>query len=212
MSIATLRREYSVAGLRRADLNPDPIRQFHHWLDQAIAADLTEANAMALATADKSGFPSVRTVLLKGVDELGFRFFTNYESRKGQELAENPRASGVIFWAELERQVCVSGEVVKLSREESEAYFRQRPRGARLGAWASKQGSVIANRRHLEQELARLESEYPGEEVPMPPYWGGYLMAPVRIEFWQGRQNRLHDRFRYTRQADKTWLIERLAP
>lgn len=212
MSIADLRREYTVAGLRRTDLNPDPVQQFLLWLDQAIAAGVTEPNAMTLATVDAKGIPSTRTVLLKGADQLGFRFFTNYESRKGREMAANPNVSGTLFWAGLERQVCFAGTVSKLSTAESEAYFKERPRGSRMGAWVSKQSEVIANREALEQGLAEVEKRHPGEDVPMPPYWGGYLITLTRIEFWQGRPNRLHDRFRYTRAANNSWLVERLAP
>jgi pyridoxamine 5'-phosphate oxidase len=150
-------------------------------------------------------------VLLKGVDERGFIFFTNYDSRKGNELAENPRGALVFYWSDLERQVCVAGEVMKLPEAESEAYFKSRPRGSRIGAWASRQSEVVRDRAELEQKWQQLETQYPGE-VPKPPFWGGYILSATRIEFWQGRPNRLHDRFRYSRQADKTWKIERLSP
>jgi pyridoxamine 5'-phosphate oxidase len=235
MAIADIRREYNLAGLRRGDLDADPVVQFKRWFDQATGAraggrwrrffirlykglllvtgtEPMDVNAATLATADKSGHPSARVVLLKGVDERGFIFFTNYESRKGQELAENPRAALVFYWADLERQVCAAGEVSKLSREESEAYFRTRPKGSRLAAWASRQSEVIAGRAVLEERYRELQARYPGEQVPMPPYWGGYALAPQRIEFWQGRPSRLHDRFRYLKQPDHTWRIERLAP
>lgn len=235
MAIADIRREYNLAGLRRGDLDADPVVQFRRWFDQATGAgaggrlrrffirlykslllvtgaEPMDVNAATLATADKSGRPSARVVLLKGVDERGFVFFTNYESRKGQELAENPRAALVFYWADLERQVCAAGEVSKLSREESEAYFRTRPKGSRLAAWASRQSEVIAGRAVLEERSKELQAMYPGEEVPMPPYWGGYVLAPQRIEFWQGRPSRLHDRFRYLKQADQTWRIEQLSP
>jgi len=211
MSLADLRRSYTLAGLRRVELDADPIQQFQKWLQQALDAQLLEPTAMTLATADQNGRPSARIVLLKGLDERGFIFFTNYESRKGRELAENPNASLVFYWAELERQVRVSGTASRISREESENYFKSRPRGHRLGAWVSTQSDVITNRAVLEERLKQLEAKYPGD-VPLPPYWGGYVLSPVEIEFWQGRPNRLHDRFRYGKQADATWLIERLAP
>ena len=173
---------------------------------------MPDVNAMTLATADKEGRPSARVVLLKGVDERGFIFFTNYDSRKGNELAENPQAALVFYWSDLERQVCVAGDVTRLPEAESEAYFKSRPRGSRIGAWASRQSEVVRDRTELEQKWQELEVQYPGEQVPKPPIWGGYILAPTRIEFWQGRPNRLHDRFRYSRQADKSWKIERLSP
>jgi pyridoxamine 5'-phosphate oxidase len=212
MSIAHLRREYTQAGLRRSDLHTDPIAQFKQWLQQAIDANLNEPNAMTLATADKQGRPSARIVLLKVVDERGFVFFTNYASHKGRELEENPQAALVFLWDELERQVRICGNVSKVSREESEAYFRQRPRGSRLGAWVSEQSSIVRDREILEAGLKTLEQRYPGEDIPLPSYWGGYLVAPTEIEFWQGRPNRLHDRLRYLRISQGKWKIERLAP
>jgi len=235
MSIADVRREYNLAGLRRRDLEAEPIAQFKRWFDQATGARASgrllklltgiyksilacvgsgggDVTAMTLATADKQGRPSARAVLLKGVDERGFIFFTNYDSRKGQELAENPQAAVVFYWSELERQVCIAGEVSKLPESESEAYFRTRPRGSRLAAWASKQSGVIRDRTELEVEWKKLEGRCAGQEVPRPSYWGGYVLRPTRVEFWQGRPNRLHDRFRYTRQPDGRWLLERLAP
>jgi len=168
--------------------------------------------AMTLATADKQGRPSARVVLLKGVDQRGFVFYTNYESRKGQELAENPHAALVFYWSNQERQVCVAGEVSKLSPEESDVYFKTRPRGSRLGAWASKQSAVIRDRAALEAKWQLMEAQFPGEAISRPEFWGGCLLRPTRIEFWQGRANRLHDRFCYTRQADQSWAIERLSP
>jgi pyridoxamine 5'-phosphate oxidase len=235
MGIAQLRREYNLAGLRRRDLEADPIRQFKGWFEQANGARASgrfqkffvnlyksflglggsapvDVNAMTLATADKEGRPSARVVLLKGVDERGFFFFTNYDSRKGHELTENPQAALVFYWPDLERQVCVAGEASKLPLAESEEYFRSRPRGARIGAWASKQSEVLRDRAALEETWQKLEAQYPGEQVPMPPYWGGYILSPTRIEFWQGRPNRLHDRFRYTKVTGGTWQIERLSP
>lgn len=210
--MADLRREYSLTGLRRAELANDPMVQFGKWFEQAVAAKLTEPNAMTLATVDREGRPSARIVLLKGVDERGFTFFTNYESRKGRELSENPNAAVVLFWAELERQVCISGTVSKISREESAKYFNIRPKGSRVAAWVSSQSEAIAGRAALEDRLNELLTKYPGEEVPLPPYWGGYCLAPVRIEFWQGRPNRLHDRFQYLKLPDNQWRIERLSP
>lgn len=235
MAIADLRREYNLAGLRRADLELDPIAQFNRWFEQAtgarasgrirklivtiyksfltfFGAETPDINAMTLATADKEGRPSARIVLLKGVDERGFIFFTNYDSRKGHELTENPRGALVFHWSDLERQVCIAGDVTKLPDTESETYFKSRPRGSRIGAWASKQSEVVADRAELEQKWQELEARHPGDEVPKPPFWGGYILSPTRIEFWQGRPNRLHDRFRYTRQPDQTWKIERLSP
>jgi len=211
MPIADLRRSYTLAGLRRAGLDPDPIAQFGKWLQQTIDAQMLEPTAMTLATVGKSGRPSARIVLLKGVDERGLIFYTNYESRKARELAENPQGALVFYWAELERQVRVTGVVSSISREESEAYFKTRPRGHQLGAWVSTQSDVIASRGVLEERLELFEQKYP-DTVPLPPFWGGYILSPTEIEFWQGRQNRLHDRFRYTKQANGNWLIERLAP
>ena len=212
MSIADLRREYSLTGLRKADLAADPLQQFRHWFDQALAAGTNEPNAMVLATADAAGKPSTRVVLLKGLDERGFVFFTNYESRKARELAVNRHAALNFFWVELERQVCVTGSVTQVPREEAEAYFKTRPRGSRLGAWASKQSDTVPSREVLEARLQELEKQYPGEEIPLPPFWGGYVLAPREIDFWQGRPNRLHDRFRYSKQSDGRWLVARLSP
>jgi pyridoxamine 5'-phosphate oxidase len=212
MNLADLRREYTKGGLRRADLEPNPIVQFQKWFEQALTAQLIEPAAMTLATADQSGRPSARIVLLKGVNEAGFTFFTNYESRKGRELAENPRASLVVYWAELERQILIAGDVTRTSREESEKYFAMRPRGSQLGACVSKQSTVVPDRAFLEKRLAELETQFAGRDVETPPHWGGYLLAPLRIEFWQGRPNRLHDRFQYTKQAEGDWRIERLSP
>ncbi len=211
MSLSDLRKEYTLAGLRRMDLSPDPILQFSSWLDAAIASGLPEPTAMSLATADAKGRPSCRTVLLKGVDQRGFIFFTNYESRKGRELAENPRAALTIHWKELERQICINGDVVKLPANESEIYFQSRPLGSRLAAWVSRQTETIKDRAALEQTLQAVTARFPGENVPLPPYWGGFILQPLTIEFWQGRPNRLHDRFRYTKEVG-SWLIERLAP
>jgi pyridoxamine 5'-phosphate oxidase len=212
VSLADLRKSYTRGGLRRADLDPDPVVQFNHWMHQALDARLVEPTAMTLATADRQGRPSARIVLLKGVDERGLLFFSNYESRKGHDLAENPNAALVLFWAELERQVRVTGTVARCAKEESERYYRSRPRGHRLGSWVSPQSEVIDGREILEKRLKDLDAKYPGDEVPLPSYWGGYILTPEEIEFWQGRPDRLHDRFRYSCQRDGNWLIERLAP
>lgn len=235
MAIADLRREYSTGGLNRQDLADDPLAQFQSWFGQAAAVKFgsrwrqigialyklwhavlghppVDVNAMVLATVAKDGRPSARTVLLKGVDPRGFIFFTNYDSRKGRELAENPEASLVFYWAELERQVCIAGKVAKLPREESEAYFMSRPKGSRIAAWASNQSEAVADRDTLEKRWQEMATRFPGDEVPLPPNWGGYVLAPARIEFWQGRPSRLHDRFRYSRQDDGSWVIERLSP
>jgi pyridoxamine 5'-phosphate oxidase len=212
ISLADLRREYMLAGLSERDLEPDPLAQFQKWFHEIVKAGATEPNAAVLATADATGKPSARTMLVKGVDDRGFSFFTNYESRKGGELTQNPKAALVFPWIELERQVCITGSVSRLSREEASAYFKMRPRGSRLGAWASRQSSTIRSRTELEERMKQLETQYPGEEIPLPPNWGGYLLTPLEIEFWQGRPNRLHDRLRYTRQPDNTWRIERLSP
>lgn len=211
MTLADLRREYTLAGLRRADLDPDPIAQFQKWFTQAMQAEIVEPNAMTLATVNADGQPSTRVVLLKGVDQRGFSFFTNYESRKGRELAANPKAALTFFWGGLERQVSVCGFVEKLSRAESEAYFAVRPIGSQRGAWVSKQSRAVENREYLEERLAEVEKQF-GTKVPTPPYWGGYLLNPVSIEFWQGRPNRLHDRFLYRKGDSKIWTIERLSP
>jgi pyridoxamine 5'-phosphate oxidase len=194
-----------------ADFHPDPIVQFRRWLGEAAAAGVEMPEAVTLATADAEGRPSARTVLLKSAEEDGFRFFTNTDSRKGRELAENPHGALVFHWPqEPRRQVTVAGTVAPVSREEAEAYFRSRPLGSRLGAWASRQTTVITGREELDRAFAEAEQAY-GEDPPLPPWWGGYLLTPARVEFWQNRPNRLHDRFRYTREGD-SWRLERLAP
>lgn len=212
MSLADLRKDYSLSGLLEKDLARDPFRQFDKWFQEAEAAKLVEPNAMTLATATADGRPSLRTVLLKGVDGRGFVFFTNYESRKGRELAGNPRASLLLPWLALERQVVIEGSVTKISREESGAYFHSRPRASQLGAWVSQQSSIITGRAVLEEAMKTLEKKYAGAEIPLPPHWGGYRVAPELVEFWQGRRSRLHDRLRYRREAGGEWTIERLAP
>jgi pyridoxamine 5'-phosphate oxidase len=206
------RKDYQRFNLREEDVDPDPIRQFAAWFGEALASQVVEVNAMALATATPEGHPSVRMVLLRGFDERGFSFFTNYESRKARELEDNPRAALVMFWHELERQVRIEGRVERVSPEESDRYFRGRPAGSRLGAWASPQSRVIASREALQATYAELESRHADGEIPRPLYWGGYRVIPDSIEFWQGRPNRLHDRLLYTRRPDGRWLIERLAP
>jgi pyridoxamine 5'-phosphate oxidase len=210
--IAAIRREYARAALTEAELHPDPLYQFRLWFTQALEAAVNEPNAMTLATATPNGQPSARIVLLKGVDEQGFVFFTSYESRKGRELESNPHAALVFFWPELERQVRVTGVASRVSPAESEAYFRSRPRGSRIGAWASAQSEVIPNRAALQERIDEVMARFPEEEVPIPPFWGGYRVVPEVVEFWQGRPSRLHDRLRYSRQPIGDWLIERLAP
>ncbi len=212
MSIGDIRRDYSSRGLERDDLSADPLAQFQRWFQEAINAVGQDANAMTLATADADGVPSARIVLLKGMDERGFQFFTNYTSRKARELETNPNAALVFYWSQLERQVCIIGQTQQLSRQESIDYFQSRPRGSRLGAWASSQDQVITDRQVLEQRFQELQDQYPDADIPTPDNWGGFVLAPERIEFWQGRPNRLHDRFVYTRTEDGHWRIDRLAP
>jgi pyridoxamine 5'-phosphate oxidase len=231
MALADIRREYVQEELRRADLDANPLAQFNQWFAQAASGSRwrkigialyklwhamlghtpIDVNAMVLATVDKAGRPSARAVLLKGADERGFIFFTNYDSRKGHELADNPNAALTFYWPDLERQVCVAGGVGKLPQAESEAYHQSRPKGSRLAVWASNQSSVVADRAALDKRWNEMAAKFPGD-VPLPPYWGGYVLKPERIEFWQGRLNRLHDRFCYTRQPDNSWKLERLAP
>jgi pyridoxamine 5'-phosphate oxidase len=211
MSIADLRREYAHARLDEAQVSPDPTAEFDRWFVQAREAKVLEPNALALATATPDGAPSVRMVLLKGYDERGFVFFTDYRSQKGTELEANPQAALVFYWGELERQVRITGPVSVVSREESEAYFKTRPRTSRLSAWASHQSHVVKGRKVLEDEARRMDDRFP-DDVPVPPYWGGYRVKPETVEFWQGRESRLHDRLRYTRKNGGGWRIERLSP
>jgi pyridoxamine 5'-phosphate oxidase len=198
-------------GLRKSDIDPNPFKQFASWYEEAIGADLILPNAMALATATKGGVPSVRMVLLKDFDERGFVFYTNYNSPKARDLDENPNAALVFYWAQLNHQIRIAGQVARVSREESAAYFQTRPIDSKLGAWASNQSSVIDNRALLEYRIKDLADYYEGGDVPLPPFWGGYRLAPDSIEFWLSRQSRLHDRLRYRREGDE-WIIERLAP
>ncbi len=212
LSIADLRRDYKLHSLNEADMAANPIDQFTRWWDDAVKSEIDEVNAMTLATATMNGLPSARIVLLKGYDMRGFTFFTNYQSHKGRELEQNPRASLVFFWKELERQIRIEGMVEKLPAAESEAYFQSRPPGSRIGAWASPQSTVIADRAVIENNVAAFEKKFNTGDVPRPEHWGGYLVKPVNIEFWQGRSNRLHDRIKYVLQMGHKWHIERLAP
>lgn len=212
-TIADLRREYARARLDEQDLAADPFVMFATWFAQAVETAVPEPNAMTLATAAPNGTPSARIVLLKAVDAAGFVFFTDYRSRKGAELAENPRAALVFYWHELERQVRIVGSVSRIPESESETYYRTRPLGSRLGAWASEQSSVLPSRGELEARLASVEARYPDADVPRPPHWGGFRVAPAEVEFWQGRESRLHDRLRYRREGSASpWMVERLSP
>jgi len=209
--INTLRHDFSKQTLDENDVHKNPITQFSKWFTEAIDAKTNEPNAMTICTASKDGKPSARIVLLRNFDDNGFVFYTNYQSRKGVEIDENPNAALLFFWPELERQVRIEGTLTKQNSNESDLYFRSRPRTSKLGAWTSAQSKVIANRETLDKEYEKLSDKYPGEDVPRPIHWGGYILKPSSIEFWQGRPSRLHDRILYTLK-DKDWKIERLAP
>ena len=213
--IASIRSEYTRAGLHERDVSRDPFAQFDRWFHEAVTAGVAEVNACTLATATPDGQPDARIVLLKGYDARGFVFFTNYESHKGAALHANPRAALVFFWHELERQVRIRGTVSKIAREESDAYFHSRPRGSQLGAWASRQSAIIAGREVIEGELAEITARFGDGPIPLPPFWGGYRVEPSSIELWQGRPSRLHDRLQYTRNTidpAAAWALARLSP
>ena len=210
MNIADIRKDYALKRLDESDVDADPFKQFHAWLREALAAEVPEPTAMTLATADDEGSPSARIMLLKALDERGFVFYTNYESRKGRELATRPRAALTFFWKELERQVRIEGSVEKVSAAESDEYFASRPLGSRIGAWASTQSATIASRPWLEARVKAAEAQY-GESPPRPPHWGGFRVLADWLEFWQGRQSRLHDRIAYTRESTG-WVVSRLSP
>lgn len=212
MSFADIRKEYMQRGLHESEVGADPIRQFEAWFDAAREVTPLEPNAMALATVGADGRPSLRMVLLKGVDERGFVFYTNYESRKGRELADTPWAALTFFWPEMERQIRIEGQVERVSDEESDAYFHSRPIGSQLSASASRQSEVIPGREPLEERVAELAARFQDQEIPRPENWGGFRVIPDFIEFWQGRPSRLHDRLRYRLSADGSWIIERLSP
>jgi pyridoxamine 5'-phosphate oxidase len=211
-NIADIRKDYQLQSLSETDIAADPFTQFNHWWDDAIKSEIDEINAMTLATASASGVPAARIVLLKSVTDDGFVFFTNYNSHKGKELEENPQACLVFFWKELERQVRITGRVEKVSAAESDEYFNSRPAGSRVGAWASPQSHVIASRDVIEKNIKKVEEQFAETEIVRPPHWGGYIVIPSEIEFWQGRSSRLHDRLRYTKMQDANWKVERLAP
>jgi pyridoxamine 5'-phosphate oxidase len=210
--ISELRCDYGQRRLGERDAHLDPVQQFDCWFDDAVKAGLREPNGVTLATADAAGQPTARIVLLKGYDARGFVFYTNYESRKARELIENPNAGLCVWWAGIERQVRIDGTVEKTTRQESEDYFATRPRPSQIGAWVSHQSAVIPSRGVLEERLAELEFDFRDKAIPCPPFWGGFRLIPHEFEFWQGREHRLHDRLRYRRDAQGSWLIERLAP
>ncbi|MFA6596328.1 MAG: pyridoxamine 5'-phosphate oxidase [Ignavibacteriaceae bacterium] len=209
--LANLRVDYKSAELNETHIRQDPIEQFENWFNDSIHAKIYEPNAMTLATSSGDGLPNARIVLLKGFDKNGFVFYTNYESHKGQELEYNPKVALLFFWKELARQVRIKGKVEKISRKESDEYFHSRPKESQLGAWASNQSSEIPDRKFLEERFKTLQKKFGGKEIPLPPHWGGYRVVPFEIEFWQGRENRLHDRIVY-RLVENDWKISRLSP
>ena len=211
-AIANLRKDYSSKSLLETDVEQNPIDQFQKWWDEAISSEIDEVNAMTLATASSDGMPSARIMLLKGFDKNGFVFFTNYKSYKAMHLEENPKACLVFFWKELERQVRITGLVRRVPEQESDDYFYSRPKGSQVGAWASNQSQVIHNREWLEERVLNLTDEFNTKELKRPPHWGGYLVTPIIIEFWQGRPSRLHDRIQYTLEENGGWKIDRLSP
>jgi pyridoxamine 5'-phosphate oxidase len=210
--IADIRTDYKLQSLSEKDVAENPIAQFSKWWKEAIDSQIDEVNAMVLATADANGIPSARIVLLKDFDEKGFVFFTNYQSKKGQDIAANPNVSLVFFWKELERQVNICGSIEKISAEESDNYFQSRPEGSRIGAWASPQSTVIADRNIIENNFHQYQEKFGANHIPKPDHWGGYLVKPNSVEFWQGRSSRLHDRLKYRSTAEGIWILERLAP
>ncbi|MBE0582841.1 MAG: pyridoxamine 5'-phosphate oxidase [Desulfofustis sp.] len=212
MDISHFRREYLKGGLNRADLNPDPVLQFAAWFDQARQTDIADPTAMVLATVSRAGQPSQRTVLLKYFDESGFVFFTNYGSRKAEEIAANDRVSLLFCWLELDRQVMINGPAAKISVADSTRYFLSRPRDSQVAAWVSSQSRGLGSRQALMQKFSEMKRKFGEGKIPLPSFWGGYRVVPAEIEFWQGRENRLHDRFLYRRQQEQNWTIERLAP
>jgi pyridoxamine 5'-phosphate oxidase len=212
MHIADIRKDYKLQTLLETEVAANPTAQFTKWWNEAIASEIDEVNAMTLATVDHNNIPTARIVLLKGYDEKGFVFFTNYQSNKGAAIAHQPYACLVFFWKELERQVRITGSVQKISEADSDAYFNSRPEGSRIGAWASPQSSVITSRAVIEDNAAQFTKQFTGTAIPRPQHWGGYIVQPQQIEFWQGRSSRLHDRILYTLQPTGNWTIARLAP